>query len=350
MTIIEDLFEQMRVQDSEHDNESEKQNKPRYEILSAADALQPQLPIEWLVEGLISAGSVNIFYGEPGSKKTWTLLDMGICVARGEPWLNFKTQVGPVLFIDEESGQRRIMRRLSDVLRGHNAGSDTPAYCVSLASFNFGEPNDIGELYNLIKNTKARLVIVDALADVMPGKDENAVKDVQPLFIALRGIVEETQSAIIILHHANRGGDYRGSSAMKGAVDLFLKIESKTGSNEIQFKIEKARDTTASSFAAIANFLLDSFSLTASITSISQPFPRPFNKGKRYVLRYLLTNGASTYSDILDKPGAYIAEASRNSVNELKSSGCVERVNSGGKGMVAIVDLTEKGKNDAEKL
>ncbi len=344
MTIIEDLFKQMLVEDGEKD--SEKQNKPRYEILSSADALQPQPPIEWIVDGLISAGSVNLFYGDGGSKKTWALLDMGVCVARGEPWLNFKTQAGPVLFVDEESGKRRIMRRLSEVLRGHNAGSNTPVYCVSLAAFDFGKPNDIGELYNLIKSTKARLIIVDAFADVMPGRDENAVKDVQPIFLALRKIVEETLAAIIILHHANRGGYYRGSSAIKGAVDNLLRIESKTGSNEIEFKIEKARDTTASNFAAISNFALDSFSLTASITST----PQLFNNGQRFVLLYLLTNGASTYKNILNNPDACNEKASRNNVNELINNGCVKRVNSGGKGVVAIVDLTEKGKNDAGKL
>ncbi len=346
MTFTEDLFKQMLVQDGEKDNDSEKQSRPRYEILSAADALQPQPPIEWIVDGLISAGSVNLFYGEGGSKKTWVLLDMGVCVARGEPWLNFKTQAGPILFIDEESGQRRMMRRLSDVLSGHNAVSDTPIYCVSLAAFDFGEPNDIGEFYNLINSTKVQLVIIDALADVMPGKDENSVKDVQPIFLALRGIVEETQAAIIIIHHANKSGDYRGSSAMKGAVDLLLKIKSKTGSNEIIFNIEKARDITSSSFVATANFALDSFSLTASIISTHQPF----NKGQRYVLLYLLANGASAVKNISDNADTCSETAARNGVYELIDSGSIKRINGGGRGVAAIVELTEKGKNDAEKL
>jgi RecA-family ATPase len=77
-------------------------------------------------------------------------------------------------------------------------------------------------------------VIVDALADVMPGRDENAVKDTAPIFLTLRKIAEETQCAIIVIHHSNKTGGYRGSSAIKGAIDLLLSVEKK---NEITHMI-----------------------------------------------------------------------------------------------------------------
>lgn len=345
MTLTEELFEKMRVPDEQDDGGSHP--KPRYEILSAVDALQPQPPIEWVVDGLISAGSVNVFYGEGGSKKTWALLDMGICVARGDSWLNFKTQAGGVLVIDEESGRRRITRRIGEVLRGHNADSDTPVYCISLAAFDFGSPNDTGELYNLIATIKARLVIIDALADVMPGRDENAVKDVQPVFLSLRRMAEETQAAIVIIHHANKGGSYRGSTAIKGALDLLLSVESKTDNNEIVFKTEKARDTTASTFAASANFMPDMFWLSPStIASASQEF----NKGQRYVLRYLLVNGASAVKDISNNADSCSEVTARNSVYNLAEQGFITRVNGGGQGAKAIYDLNNKGREEASKL
>jgi DNA-binding HxlR family transcriptional regulator len=348
MTITNELFEKMRVQDSEQDNGGTAlpESKPRYEILSALDALQPQPPIDWIVDGLISAGSVNVFYGEGGSKKTWALLDMGVCVARGDAWLNFKTQAGSVLVIDEESGRRRITRRMGEVLRGHSADSDTPIYCISLAAFDFGKPNDIGELYNLIANTKARLVIVDALADVMPGRDENAVKDVQPIFLSLRRIAEETQAAIVIIHHANKGGSYRGSTAIKGALDLLLSVDSKADSNEITFKTEKARDTTSSTFAASANFMPDMFWLIPSTASSFEVI----SKGQRYVLRYLLANGESPLKDISSNADSCSEVTARNSVYSLADQDFITRTNGGGQGAKAIYDLTDKGRETASKL
>jgi AAA domain-containing protein len=344
MTITSELFEKMRVHDEKDDAWS--QVKARYEILSVTDALKPQPPIKWIVSNLISAGSVNIFYGEGGSKKTYALFDLAVCAARGETWLNFKTQAAPVLVIDEESGQRRIMQRMGEVLRGHNADSDTPIFCVSLAAFDFGNPNDIDELHNLIIETKAQLVIIDALADVMPGRDENAVKDVQPVFLSLRRIAEATKAAIIIIHHSNKGGNYRGSTAIKGAVDLLVSVASRTGSNEISFKVEKARDSIALNFGATANFMADMFKLVTSTNSTSQEF----NKGQRYVLRYLLNNSASTMNDIMSNADSCSERTAKNSVYRLANAGFVVRTNEGGQGAKAIYDLTDKGRGMATKL
>ncbi len=67
-----------------------------------------------------------------------------------------------------------------------------------------------------IRDVDAKLVIIDALADVMAGGDENSVKDTQPVFMQLRKIAEETGAAILVIHHVNKMGDYRGSTAIPG--------------------------------------------------------------------------------------------------------------------------------------
>ena len=95
--------------------------EPRFKVLTAEDALEPLPPIDWIIEGLISPGSLNIFFGEAGTKKTFALLDATICIAMGINWLKFKTKKGAVLFIDEESGPRRIKDRFGKVIRGHQA-------------------------------------------------------------------------------------------------------------------------------------------------------------------------------------------------------------------------------------
>ena len=55
----------------------------------AGEALDPQPPIPWIVEGVFSEGSLSVIFGEPGSKKTYAMLDCMVCVALGKPWLNF---------------------------------------------------------------------------------------------------------------------------------------------------------------------------------------------------------------------------------------------------------------------
>ena len=108
-----------------------------------AEALSPQPPINWIVEPLFSAGSLVVPAGDPGSKKTYSLLDLDVCVATGKPWLRFQTKQCPVLIIDEESGERRLNRRLGDILRAHSAGPDTPLQYVTLAHFDLRKEGDV---------------------------------------------------------------------------------------------------------------------------------------------------------------------------------------------------------------
>jgi hypothetical protein len=162
----------------------------------------------------------------------------------------------------------------------------------------------------------------------------------------LRRIAEETQAAFVIIHHANKGGGYRGSTAIKGALDLLVSVESRTGSDEIIFKTEKARDVIASSFGASANFMTDMFWLRPSTASTSQEF----SKGQRYVLRYLLANGASPMNDIMSNADSCSERTAKNSVYSLADAGFVARTNDGGQGAKAIYDLTDKGREEATKL
>ena len=195
-----------------------------------------------------------------------------------------------------------------------------------------------------IQETKATLVIIDALADVMPGADENTVKDVQPLLMNLRGIADRNQCAIIIIHHSNRAGNYRGSSALLGAVDLTLKMESKPESPNIDFKVEKNRDDEPKNFSAVAHFEGDKFYLTPSISQNKSTF----SGAKLYVLQCFHEKPSFTMKDIETQRGSFSKDALRGAVNDLKTSGHVKRIDDGGPGKIATYALTDKGKEAVE--
>ena len=67
---------------------------PRFNI---GDALKPQPPIDWVINGLAESGGVFGVFGKPGSKKTYAMMDMGLCVAMGSPWLGRATKQCHVL-------------------------------------------------------------------------------------------------------------------------------------------------------------------------------------------------------------------------------------------------------------
>ena len=96
------------------------EDRPVYEyrILTAKDAMQDHPPIEWVVIDLIPASTLSVFYGDPGSKKTWAMISLAVNVALGKEWIGHITLPNKVLFIDEESGESWFLRRLKAAILG----------------------------------------------------------------------------------------------------------------------------------------------------------------------------------------------------------------------------------------
>ena len=319
---------------------------PRYIIRNAAYGMQPQTPIEYIIDKLIGEGSVSLFYGEPGSKKTYTLLSLAVCVALGKLWLGFSVKPRKVLIIDEESGERRLTIRLAAAIRGELGNENVPIEFVSLAQFKLDDKEDSKEIEELIKERQAGLVIVDALTDVMDG-DENSKMDVQPVFTKVRGIAERTKAAIIIIHHSNRSGGYRGSSAIKGSLDLMIKIISEDKSKWIEFKSEKTRDVEAVHFSAVANWTEDQFYLELAE---NQGINKKLSKSKAYVIRYIKEHGPSPLPDIQGAADVCSPQSARQAVYGLVEDGVLHRTNPDdkGQGVVAVYALTQDGDQDED--
>ena len=315
----------------------------RFKVLSAADALAPRLPTSYVIEGLLSTGSVSLLVGDGGSGKTYALIDAAVCVALGKKWLEFDTTQTSVLFVDEENGPARLKDRTARTLRGHFGDKDAPIYFVSLAQTSLYEPEDINMLHAIIEKYKAGLVIIDALADIMPGGDENAVKDTQPIFLALRRIADATNSAIVGIHHSNKSGTYRGSTALKGAVDLMLMLQA--DGELLTFRSEKTRDIEPITFGATTHHIDGKFYL-----SPSDPKPKPIAvvKSEQHVLQHLNEHGESDTTTITSTSDTCTSNAIRQAVYRLKKEELVQRTNTGGQGTVAIFGLTDKGEEIIE--
>ena len=320
----------------------------RFKIFSADDALDPQPPIEWIVEKLFSAGSVSVVYGLPGCKKTWTMLDCGITVNAGADWLGFKTARSVVLIVDEERGERRLKRRLGATLRGHSIGKgETKIFCTSLSGLELMKEAERAALERLVTDTGAKFVIIDSLIDVLIGGDENKSGDIQTVMRGLRHIAEKNQCAVVVIHHPNKQGGYRGSLALLGACDFMLIVESKGDSREVSFKTEKMRDGEHFSFTAIANFVglggdVDSFNLSPGTPPKAQ---ERFSKSEKYVTDYL-AKGDATTSDIEANADVCTGSAARKAVYALVARGKVERRNPGAKGTTAIYGLVKPKEGD----
>ncbi len=98
---------------------------------------------------------------------------------------------------------------------------------------NMLDPASVDQFINEIIPIAPKIVIADTLARCMVGGDENSAKDMG-LFIAACDRVRIALSAtVLIVHHTGKNGDYRGSSALKGAVDAMIELRNDDGVIEV---------------------------------------------------------------------------------------------------------------------
>ena len=193
----------------------------------------------------ISRGSLSIWFGAPGSKKSYILADAAVCVANGIPWLEsalIDDEVRPmngvtttktnVLWIDLDNGRRVTRNRFSAILHGHNVKPEG-LFPVSMPlPWPFMDRDEPAEyLANTIERNNIGLVVIDNLGHITGDVDENSA-EMAKVMSRLRRIVDATGAAIVIIHHARKNGSaqrvadaLRGSSAVEAALDFAFYIE-----------------------------------------------------------------------------------------------------------------------------
>jgi hypothetical protein len=315
-------------------------DNPRFVIKTAVDIMKPLDPVKWVIDQVATEGSLTIWFGKWGSKKTSSLIDAAVKVAMGMKFIDFQTIQSKVLYIDEENGEDILRRRLQDALRGSFGGEDVPIEYVCFPNFNLTKPGEAFLLEALINERGAKFVVVDSLVDIMAGADENLVKEAIPIIKSLRLVAVRTGAAIQLLHHSNNLGDIRGSSGTPGEVDSVIKIISKDGSNHIDFEILKTRRGKSFKFAAHANWNESQFWLSPAEPRESV---KSYNKSQEYVLRILKERGALKLSEVEGCADTCSSAAARAAVFSLAKSGEIYRTNPGeyGRGIEAIYAIKE---------
>lgn len=179
------------------------------------------VPPNYLVDQLLVENKVSMIFAEPGTIKSWTAIDLAACVSDGLPWLGERATIkGPVLYVDFEDGEHEFHRRVH-LLTGKEERRDL-IYTYSPGTI---QKQDFwARLEKLAKAYSVKFVVVDTLAGATVGEDENATNAAAGLIYA-GWFTEMTGATVLVLHHANKSGDIRGTSAFKASVDTLFKLE-----------------------------------------------------------------------------------------------------------------------------
>lgn len=184
------------------------------------DAISAPLgEVPWLIESLeICPGRPPMFISDSGVGKTLTLQSLALSIATGRDVFDrFPCRQGPVLHLSRDSGLRAVKSRYQALARGMGVDrADIVVFPHNLPlTDKMGQFQRKGfeEIAKEAERGKYALVILDSLAALCPGIDENSTDIGDPL----RCTADE-ETVWLWTHHTTKNGDnYRGSGAIKAA-------------------------------------------------------------------------------------------------------------------------------------
>lgn len=232
-----------------------------FEFLSLGDLFQRPEP-DWKIAGILPDTGLGCLYGQPGGGKTFLAVDVALSVALGETWRGLPCVQGPCLYLAAED-DRGVQMRFAAGINSRGL-SEAPVKVLPAAPV-FTSPQQQEALLKAIRaQGRQSLVIVDTLAAVTPGSDENAAKDMSQVIHFCQRIQKATSSLVLLIHHEGKttGRGPRGWSGLHGAFDVEWEVTDQESHREM--RVSKMKNApTGNSYS----FRLIPFQVTAKMTS-----------------------------------------------------------------------------------
>ena len=87
------------------------------------------------------------------------------------------------------------------------------------------------------------LIVLDTLARLMVGGDENSAKDMGLAIEGIDRLRKETSATILVVHHTRKDGQIeRGSNALRAAADVMIECKKFDDQGDVVFECKKMKD------------------------------------------------------------------------------------------------------------
>ena len=203
---------------------------PGLRVLSLNDFMNwPIPPREHLLYPVMPEQGLILLYAPRGLGKTYVALGMGLAVASGRKLFNWDGR-NPhrILYIDGEMPARAMQERLGKLVKTLNLSDEilsnfsllTPDI-QSRAMPNLATPDGQEALEPYLKDVD--LLVIDNIATLCRAGRENDTESWLPvqgwlLDLRRRGL------SVLIVHHAGKNGDQRGTSAKEDIMDTVINL------------------------------------------------------------------------------------------------------------------------------
>ncbi len=198
----------------------------RFAFTQAGDYLKRK-PLSWLIKKVLPHGEVGAVFGESGAGKSFFALDLVMAIAAGTPWKGHAVTQGGVAYVCAE-GAGGFTVRLQAYGEHHGIDLTTlPVHILGDAP-NFLEKTDIKDLLAALRMLPAlKVIVVDTLAQVTAGGNENSGEDMGRALAHCKLLAQATGAMVLLVAHSGKDSarGLRGWSGIKGALDVEILVE-----------------------------------------------------------------------------------------------------------------------------
>ncbi len=197
--------------------------KPRFVRTNTNSIMAAEFdPIRWTVHGYVPEG-FSVLAGRQKLGKTWLAIDWALAVACGGIAMgNVPVDIGNVLYIDMENGQRRIQRRIKALYPSDQRRPDLSKleWVTDAPSLDKGFIDALEDWRLSVDNP--RLVIIDVLQRIKPvgNSARNSYENDYSAWSPLQKWAMENGIAVVGLHHTKKGGADDPLEALSGSNGL----------------------------------------------------------------------------------------------------------------------------------
>jgi len=256
-------------------------------------------------------------------------------VAAGKSVLaEFTTSKGPVVYVDEESSQQLLKRRVHKLAAGLEVPDDIPVTFFVNHQVRVDKEDSLEALLSRLEEEMPKLVVFDSLVRIH-AKDENDSREMSEVMAKFREIQTRLGCAVMFTHHSRKrsminqaGQMLRGSTDIRAFVDghLFMRTISQAPHRKL---IEHEKSRSCEPLDPFEIEIVDDEAGTATFVRYvgrSEAPKTAKESAKEAIVELLTAEGLMTRQDIIGRcQGQAGSKAVSDALKELFTEGVLER-------------------------
>lgn len=182
-------------------------------------------PQAWIVPGMLPRAGRTIVYGKGGTYKSLIVFDLAVAIASVGKMLEAIpiSSYGPVALISTEGTVSSNKRRVLSHLRARNVlpNNTTVRLFYSHQRGRLDQREVFLALDKALEEIRPIMLVLDPFINFFSGNENNA-NEVNAFTEVIDYFIEKYNISVVIIHHASKKGDLRGSSALWGWGDAII--------------------------------------------------------------------------------------------------------------------------------